>query len=212
MGARQESDGSCGPAFWSALPEVLKTTTEFCAAESNDGVGALLGPVHTGTFEACANGHLASGLDNARGRAQTLGVELWIAHTLAIGQEIMETATSQIGARDLAADGVEQSQEFSGIEFFLAAFCPLSSPWGGRTVQSFSHITQVLFGMIAVNNLGGIGKLIVGDVPNPQSPIPEHDGTRGLAEAAARSFSPDALGEGRTCRRGIQRTGTLQGR
>src|ERR1700731_4454303 len=29
LGARQESDGSCGPAFRSALPEILKTTTEF---------------------------------------------------------------------------------------------------------------------------------------------------------------------------------------
>src|SRR2546430_13453183 len=49
-------------------------------------------------------------------RSQTLGVEFRIAHTLAIGLEIMETATSQIGARDLAADGVEQSREFSGID------------------------------------------------------------------------------------------------
>jgi len=56
-------------------------------------------------FEARANGHFASGLDNARGRAQTLGVEFRIAHTLAIGLEIMETATSQIGARDLAGGG-----------------------------------------------------------------------------------------------------------
>jgi hypothetical protein len=61
--------------------------------------------------------------------------------------------------------------------------------------------------MLAVNNLGGIGKLIVGNIPNPQGPIPEHDRTRRLAEAAARSFSPDALGEGRTCRSGIQRKG-----
>ena len=106
----------------------------------------------------------------------------------------------------------EQRPESSGVEFFLAAFCPLSSPWGGGTVKSFSEITQVLFGMIAVHNLGGLGKLIVGDVPNPQGPIPEHDRTWCLAEAAARSFSPDALGEGRTCRSGIQRTGTLQGR
>jgi len=61
-------------------------------------------------------------------------VELRIAHTLAVGLEITETATSQIGARDLATDGVEQSREFSGVEFFLAAFCPLSSTWGGEAV------------------------------------------------------------------------------
>jgi len=38
--------------------------------------------------------------------------------------------------------------------------------------------------MIAVNNLGGIGKLIVGNVPNPQGPIPEHDRTRRWAKGA----------------------------
>ena len=104
-----------------------------------------------------------------------MGVEFRIAHTFAVGLEIMETATSQIGARDLAAEGVEQSHKFSGIEFLLTAFCPLSSSWGGGTVKSFPDFTQVLFGMIAVHNLGGLGKLVGGDVPNPQGPIPKHD-------------------------------------
>ena len=152
--------------------------------------------MHTSAFETRANGHFASGLDNAGGSAQALGVKLRIAHTLAVGLEITETATSQIGARDLATDGVEQSREFSGVEFFLAAFCPLSRPWGGEAVEIFSDLTQVLFGMIAVHNLGGLWKLIVSDVPNPQGPIPEHDRTSCLAEPAARRFSPDALGKG----------------
>ena len=107
---------------------------------------------------------------------------------------------------------MKQSLESSGVEFFFPAIRPLRSSRRRRTVQSFSDITQVLFGMVAVNNLGGIWKLIVGNVPNLQGPIPEHHGTRRLAEAAAGSFSPDALGEGRTCPSGIQRTGTLHGR
>src|SRR5580704_1826485 len=74
-GARLESDESCGPAF----PEVLKTTTKFRAAESNDGVGAVNGPVHSGTFESRADGHLAAGLHNTSGSAQTLSVELRVA-------------------------------------------------------------------------------------------------------------------------------------
>jgi len=120
--------------------------------------------VHTGAFEARAYGHLASGLDKAGGRAQAMSVELRIAHTLAVGQEIMETATSQIGARNLASDGVEQSSEFFGVEFSLAAFCPLSSPWGGGAVRSFSEITQIFFDMTAVHNLGGTWRLIDSDV------------------------------------------------
>ena len=134
-----------------------------------------------------------------------MGVEFRIAHTLAVGLEIMETATSPIGARDLATDGLEQSDELSGIEFFLAAFCPLSSPWGGGTVKSFSESTQIFLGMIAVYNLDGTWKLIVGDVPNPKGPVPEHDPARRLTEATARSFSADALGEGRAFGGGVQR-------
>ncbi len=90
--------------------------------------------MHTGAFEARADGHFASGLYNAGGSAQALGVELRIAHTLAVGLEIMETATSRIGARELASDGGEERLESSGVEFFLAAFCPLSSPWGREAV------------------------------------------------------------------------------
>jgi len=44
--------------------------------------------------------------------------------------------------------------------------------------------------MIAVNNLGGIRKLILGDIPNPKCAITEHDPAWCMAEAAARSFAP----------------------
>src|SRR5712691_6787045 len=54
-------------------------------------------------------------------------------------------------------------------------------------------------------------KLIFRDVPDPRSPVAEHGGTRRLAEAAARRFSPDALGEGRTCGSSVQRACAFQG-
>jgi len=60
--------------------------------------------MHSGTFEACADGHLATGLYNARRSTQALGVKLRIAHTLAVSLEIVETTASLIGARDLAPD------------------------------------------------------------------------------------------------------------
>ena len=74
--APQESDESCGPLFRSAFPEVLKATTQLGTAESDDGVGALNGPVHTGAFEPRADGYLAPGLHHARGSTQALSVEL----------------------------------------------------------------------------------------------------------------------------------------
>src|SRR5882724_8950049 len=128
--------------------------------------------MHAGAFETCADGHLASGFHNAGGSAQALGVELRVAHTVSVGLEIVKAATCFLRARDLAADGVKQSLEFSGVEFFLPTFCPLRRAWMSEAVESFSEITQVLFGMIAVNNLGGIGKLILGEIPNPKGPSP----------------------------------------
>ena len=73
MGARQESDESCGLLFRSAFPEVLKATTKLGTAESDDGVGAANGPMHASAFEPGANGHLASSFHNA-GRS---AVSVW---------------------------------------------------------------------------------------------------------------------------------------
>ena len=50
--------------------------------------------------------HAKEYLSDLAGRAQALGPELWIAHTLEVALEIMETATSQIGARNLALNAI----------------------------------------------------------------------------------------------------------
>jgi len=61
QGAPQESDdhAACVPF---CVPEILKATTQLGTAESDDGVGALNRPVHSGAFEARADGYLAPGL------------------------------------------------------------------------------------------------------------------------------------------------------
>ena len=50
---------------------------------------------------------------------KALGVELWVAHAVSIGLEIVETAASFLGARNLAPNPGEQNPEFSVVEFFL---------------------------------------------------------------------------------------------
>jgi hypothetical protein len=58
--------------------------------------------VHTRALEARANGNLASGLDNAAGSTQALGVELRIAHTLSVSLETgrAPTRTTRTGFLD----------------------------------------------------------------------------------------------------------------
>ena len=62
----------------------------------------------------------------------------------------------------------------------------------------------MLLGVKAVNDLGSIRKLIVGDVPNPNGPIPKHHAAWRLAETSARGLPPDALGEWRAFGGGVQ--------
>src|ERR1035437_6651641 len=79
---------SCGSPVGAALPEVLKASAEFGAAQGDDGVCAVDGPVHAGAFEAGPDPHLASSLEDAGGGAQTLGVKLWVAHASAIVKDV----------------------------------------------------------------------------------------------------------------------------
>ena len=124
-------------------------------------------------------------------------MKLWVAHTFAVGLEIVQATARVLGAGYLAPDGLEQSLEFSRVEFFLPAIRPLESSWCRETVQSLSEFAQVLFGMKAVDDLHGLRKLILGDVPDPRSAIAEHDLMERLLEAATQGLASDALGERR---------------
>ena len=55
LGARQKSDESCRPQLGSAFPEVLEAPTKLGTAESDDGVGAVDGPMHPRAFKTCAD-------------------------------------------------------------------------------------------------------------------------------------------------------------
>ena len=153
--------------------------------------------MHPGAFEPCTDGHFASSFHHTGGSAQALGVELGVAHTFAVGLEIVQATAGFLGTRYLAADGREQSLEFSGVEFFLPAIRPLPSSWRRETVQSFSEFAQVLFGMKAVDDLYSHRKLIFRDVPDPRSTVAEHDLTERLVETTTPGLTSDALGERR---------------
>lgn len=153
--------------------------------------------MHPGAFEPCTDGHFASGFHHARGSAQALGVKLWVAHTFAVGLEIVQATARVLGAGYMPPDGREQSLEFSRVEFFVPAIRPLESSRRSETVQSFSEFAQVLFGMKAVDDLYGLRKLIFRDVPDPGSAVAEHDLTERLVEATTQGLASDALGERR---------------
>src|SRR2546425_6040160 len=191
-GARQESRRSRRPPFGSAFPKVLKTSTQFAAAQSDDGVGTANGPMHPGPFEPGSDGHFASGLHNASGSTQALGVELRVAHAVSVGLEIVQATAGFFGVSHMAANRGEECLEPSGVEFLLPSFRPLGSSRVGRAIKSFAEVTQVLLGVKAVDDLGRSGEQLLHLVPDPGSPIPERRRTLGLAEAAALGSSRNA--------------------
>src|SRR5512139_151487 len=82
-------DSSC-PLEPAPLPEILKTSTESRAAESDDGVGAVDSPMHARALETGADSDLAPRLDNAGGSAQVLGFKSWIFHPITVAMDVLE--------------------------------------------------------------------------------------------------------------------------
>ena len=82
------------------VPEGFEAAAEDAAAQGEDGVGAVDGPVHAGALEARPDGMFAASLDDAGGDAQAPGPERGIAHALTVADEIVDAfaASSQVGA------------------------------------------------------------------------------------------------------------------
>ena len=65
-------------------PEVFDAVGLYTAAQTDDGVGPLFGPEHTGLFEPLADDMAAPGLDHARANEQSLVGAVVIAHAVLV--------------------------------------------------------------------------------------------------------------------------------
>src|SRR6266571_6923810 len=79
---------SRGGPVRASLPEFLIASAEFRAAQGDDGIGALDGPVNARPFEPGPDHHFASGLEDTGGRTQSLSVKFRVAHASAIAEDI----------------------------------------------------------------------------------------------------------------------------
>ena len=202
---------SGGPGCRSVLPEILKPSTELAAAQGDNGIGSVQGPVHAGALEASADGHLAAGFDDAGGGAETLGVKLGVAHAVTVGLEVVESAAGVFTGGGMAAERRQQSVEAACVQFLMSAFDPCRGARVGGSVESFGQVAEVLLGVKAIDDLPGLGKQFVGDVPNPGCAIAQDHGTRHCGETAARGFAPDPLAKFRALRGGVGSGGALDG-
>ena len=74
-----------------AFPEILKASAELAAAQGDDSVCPLYGPVHARPLEAGPDYYLTTSLQHAGRSAETSFVKLWISHAPSIFPDVMNT-------------------------------------------------------------------------------------------------------------------------
>ena len=97
-----------------------------------------------------------------------------------------------------------KSGQPSGVQLGTAVLGPPVGQVGPGAVDGLGDIAQVLLGVVDVNDLDGVGKLLGGDVPNPRRAVADDDLTvRGVKTAPLR-LAMDPLGEGGRLRVGCR--------
>src|SRR6516164_6123341 len=82
------------PAFaLSGVPRNLKASAELAAAQGDDGVGALYGPMPARPLEPGADHHFTACLHHAGRGAEVLFVNLGISHAPSILQDVVDTVS-----------------------------------------------------------------------------------------------------------------------
>ena len=116
---------SRGSPVRAALPEVLIASAEFGAAQGDDGVCAIDGPVHASPFEPGADHYFAPSLEDAGGGAQTLGVKLRVAHASAIVDNVQRAFGRFGGASRMGAERMDDGMQFAIVQFRATRRGPL---------------------------------------------------------------------------------------
>ena len=164
-GARQICDAvSCGGV--SSFPEAFEAAAEDAAAQGEDGIGAVYGPVHAGALEARPDGMFAAGFDDAGGDAQALGPERGIAHALTVADEIVDAFAGLVAGWGVLGEGGDDGADAAGIEFITSLFRPLRGEVGPGCVDGLGDVPEVAFGVEDVDDLDRIGETLVGEGPD----------------------------------------------
>ena len=155
---------SCGGV--SSFPEAFEAAAEDAAAQGEDGIGAVYGPVHAGALEACPDGMFAAGFDDAGGDAQAPGPERGIAHALTVADEIVDAFAGLVAGWGVLCEGGDDGADAAGIEFITSLFRPLRGELGPGCVDGLGDVPEVAFGVEDVDDLDRIGETLVGEGPD----------------------------------------------
>src|SRR5437588_12418390 len=99
-----------------AFPESLEASAELAAAQGDDGVGALDGPVHACPLEPRPNYDFATRLHDAGRSTEALFFELGIPHAPSISPHVLNTFSRLFVLTDVAAQRVHQGFQVTFVK------------------------------------------------------------------------------------------------
>ena len=105
----------------------------------------------------------------------------------------------------MAAQGGDHFIDAALVEFLAPLPGPSFADLAAVCVDGLGDLEQMALGVENVDDLGGVGEVLVGEVPDPWRTVAEDDPARCGVEAAPFGLADDAPGEGRGLGVGIAR-------
>ena len=103
----------------------------------------------------------------------------------------------------MAAQGGDHFIDAALVEFLAPLPGPSFADLARAAVDGLGDLEQMALGVEDVDDLGGVGEVLVGKVPDPRRTVAEDDPARRLVEAAPLGLAQDAPCEGRRLGVGI---------
>src|SRR5205807_9951773 len=134
---------------------MLEASAEIAAAQGDDGVGALDGPVHACPLEPRPNYDFATRLHDAGRSTEALFFELRIPHAPSISPDVLNTFSRLFVLTDVAAQRVHQGFQVTFVKLLTTCIDPCLA-LGAVSINDLSHFAEMFFGMKAIENLSGL--------------------------------------------------------
>ena len=156
----------CGSVIGPPFPKILKASTESSATKGHDGIGSPHTPMHPGSFESSPDGVFASGFHHSGGGAQPQGLELSVAHPMAIFLKVVVGGSSLLVALPLRGEDRKDRLDPTRIEFPATLFGPSLAPVA-ISIQTLGQLMQSLLGVETIDDLHGLREQFPCQVPDP---------------------------------------------
>ncbi len=104
---------------------------------------------------------------------------------MTVAEDVLD-ALAGLGRVGVGVQRRDQVSEASGVQLGLPVLCPLLGERRPGPVDGLGHVAQMLLGVVDVDDLDGVGKLLVGQIPDPGGAVAEDDLSGGGERAGMR--------------------------